>query len=68
MLSQRVRGAESRAKHRSANGPRRVQGKGRPQYLQREGMRQLPEICWYLAKGTATAVNQGGTADLCIRP
>lgn len=31
--------------------------------LQRVGMRQLPGICWYPAKGTGHAVNQGGTAD-----
>ena len=33
--------------------------------LRREGIRQLPGICWYPAKGTAFAVNQGGTADKC---
>ena len=31
--------------------------------LRREGIRQLSGICWYPAKGTAFAVNQGGTAD-----
>ena len=31
--------------------------------LQREGIRQLPGICQYPAKGTANAVKQGGTAD-----
>ena len=31
--------------------------------LRREGIRQLPGICWYPAKRTASAVNQGGTAD-----
>ena len=31
--------------------------------LQREGIRQLPGICWYPAERTAFAVNQGGTAD-----
>ncbi len=31
--------------------------------LQRVGIRQLPGICRYPAKGTAHAVNQGGTAD-----
>ena len=27
------------------------------------GKRQLPGICWYPAKRTGHAVNQGGTAD-----
>ena len=37
--------------------------------LRREGIRQLPGICWYPAKRTASAVNQGGTADKhFIRP
>lgn len=31
--------------------------------LQRVGIRQLPGICWYPAKCTGHAVNQGGTAD-----
>ena len=30
--------------------------------LQREGIRQLPKICWYL-KSARLAVKQGGTAD-----
>ncbi len=30
--------------------------------LQRVGIRQLPRICRYPAKGTVHAVNQGGTA------
>ena len=34
--------------------------------LQRVGIRQLPGICWYLAKRTGHAVNQGGTADLDV--
>ena len=28
--------------------------KGKPSMLQRMGMRQLPEICWYLAEGTGS--------------
>ena len=37
--------------------------------LRREGIRQLPGICWYPAKRTGHTVNQGGTADKCfIRP
>ncbi len=31
--------------------------------LQRVGIRQLPGICWYPAKRTVSAVNQGGTAN-----
>ena len=31
--------------------------------LQRGGIRELPEICWYLAEGTGRPVNQGGIAD-----
>ena len=30
--------------------------------LRREGIRQLPGICWYPAKRTGYTVNQGGTA------
>ena len=34
--------------------------------LRREGIRQLPGICWYPAKRTGHAVNQGGTADSVV--
>ena len=37
--------------------------KGKPSMLQREGTRQLPEICWYLAECTGRLVKQGGIAD-----
>ena len=46
MLPQRARVAESRVKNKSSNGPRRVS------ILQREGIRQLPGICWYPTKST----------------
>ena len=37
--------------------------------LRREGIRQLPGICWYPAKCTVQTVKQGGTADKdFIRP
>ena len=42
--------------------------------LRREGIRQLPGICWYPAKRRGYTVNQGGTAgrvitvDASIRP
>lgn len=34
--------------------------------LRREGIRQLPGICWYPAKRTGYTVNQGGTAGRVI--
>ena len=62
--SPRVRAAESRAERRQANGSRRARGTvERPSISRRGGIRQLPGICWYPAKRTAYAVNQGGTAD-----
>ena len=30
------------------------------------GRRHMPGICWYPAKRTGHAVNQGGTADKCL--
>ena len=37
--------------------------------LRREGIRQLPGICWYPAKCIGSPMNQGGTADkIFIRP
>jgi len=30
------------------------------------GRRHMPGICWYPAKRTGHAVNQGGTADNCL--
>ena len=72
MPLQRVRIAESRIRNKLSNGPPRAQSNtargsfpeaaGLWSILRRGGIRQLPEICWYLAKGTAQAVNQGGTA------
>ncbi len=69
MLPQRACAAEMQVKNKSSNGPLRVRNKGTRvlSILQREGIRQLPGICWYLAKCTAPkAVNQGGTADCHI--
>ena len=68
MLPQRARGAESRVKHRSSNGPLRVQSNARhaaQSILQREGIRQLPGVCWYPAECAAGGpdANQGGNAD-----
>lgn len=40
---------------------------GSPQsILQRAGIRQLPGICRYPAKGTGHSVNQGGTAGSVV--
>jgi len=36
--------------------------------LQRDGIRQLPGICWYPAKRTAQTVKQGGTTDIVYSP
>jgi len=75
MPLQRARGAEMRVRNKLSNGPLRVQSNGLSQsILQRVGIRQLPGICWYPAKCTGHAVNQGGTADsvvqqlLAVRP
>ena len=38
-------------------------GEGPKSILRREGIRQLPGICWYPDKRTGQTVNQGGTAD-----
>ena len=53
MPLQRARGAESRVRNKMSNGPLRVQSNGISQsILQRVGIRQLPRICLYPAKGT----------------
>ena len=55
MLLQRACVAESQVKNKSSNGPLRVQSKGFIlSILQRVGIRQLPGICWYPAKRTAS--------------
>ncbi len=64
MPLQRARDAESRVRNKLSNGPLRAQSNVAIQsILRRVGIRQLPEICWYLAKRTERSVNQGGTAD-----
>lgn len=40
--------------------------RGGAEYSATCGIRQLPGICWYPAKRTGYAVNQGGTADKCF--
>lgn len=67
MPLQRTCGAESQVRNKLSNGPLRVQSNGISQsILQRVGIRQLPGICWYPAKRTGHAVNQGGTADSVV--
>ena len=73
MPLQRAWGAESRVRNKLSNGPLRAQSNGTDLFqsiLRREGIRQLPGICWYPAKRTGRTVNQGGTADsvVPIRP
>ena len=54
MPLQRACCAEKRLRNKLSNGPWRVQSNADdPQsILQRAGIRQLPGICWYPAKGT----------------
>ena len=65
MPLQRTCGAESQVRNKLSNGPLRAQSNVRQaqSILRRVGIRQLPGICWYPAKRTGHAVNQGGTAD-----
>ena len=64
MLLQRTRAAESRVKHKSSNGPRRVQSNVlfAQSILQRDDIRQLSGICKY-PEESAVSANQGGTTD-----
>ena len=67
MPLQRACDAANQARNKLSNGPLRVQSNGKSQsILQRVGIRQLPGICWYPAKRTGHAVNQGGTADSVV--
>ncbi len=72
MPLQRAWGAESRVRNKLSNGPLRAQSNGAnllQSILRREGIRQLPGICWYPAKCIGSPMNQGGTADkIFIRP
>lgn len=56
MPLQRARGAESRVRNSSSNGPLRVQSNvcNAQSILQRVGIRKLPGICWYPDKCTAS--------------
>ncbi len=67
MPLQRACDAESQVRNKLSNGPLRVQSNGViSKYSATCGIRQLPGICWYPAKCTGHAVNQGGTADKCF--
>ena len=55
MPLQRAWEAESRVRNKLSNGPLRAQSNGTDLFqsiLRREGIRQLPGICWYPAEGT----------------
>ena len=71
MPLQRTRVAESRVRNKLSNGPPRAQSNvifTKYSATLWAGV-QMPGICWYPAKCTGHAVNQGGTADKCfIRP
>ena len=58
MPLQRACGAESQVRNKLSNGPLRAQpteaGSPLPSMLRRVGIRQLPGICWYPAKGTGS--------------
>ena len=65
MPLQRARAAENRVRNKLSNGPLRVQSNGEPAFqsiLQRVGIRQLPGICWYPAKG------HGGSRECKVAP
>ena len=65
MPLQRACGAESQARNKLSNGPPRAQSNVRIHkvFCDVAGKRKMPGVCRYPAKGTAQAVNQGGTAD-----
>lgn len=63
MPLQRACGAESQVRNKLSNGPLRAQSNGFiihtdiQSILRREGIRNLPGICWYPAKRTSFIVN-----------
>ena len=65
MPLQRACGAESQVRNKLSNGPLRAQSNVafHRVFCDVAGRRNLPGICWYPAKRTGHAVNQGGTAD-----
>ena len=64
MPLQRTCDAENQVRNKLSNGPLRAQSNGtKPEYSATQGRRDLPGICWYLAKRTGHTVKQGGTAD-----
>ena len=67
MPLQRTCDAENQVRNKLSNGPRRAQSNGTSGvFCDVEGRRYLPGICWYPAKRTGRAVNQGGTADSVV--
>ena len=65
MTLQRACDGANQARNKLSNGPLRAQGNGSAPgvFCDVGGRRHLPGICWYPAKRTEQAVNQGGTAD-----
>ena len=63
MPLQRACGAESQVRNKLSNGPLRAQSNEKSEYSATWGRRNMPGVCWYPAKYTGHAVNQGGTAD-----
>ena len=63
MPPQRARGAGNRVKHRSSNGPRRVQSKALAEYSATYGHTSVVGDMMVSRKVHGTAVNQGGTAN-----
>ena len=67
MPLQRTCDAENQVRNKLSNGPRRAQSNGASGvFCDVEGRRYLPGICWYPAKRTGHAVNQGGTANRIV--
>ena len=61
--TQRARGAESRVRHRLANGPQRAQSKARAEYSATPGQALLARDMIVSLKVRVFDANQGGTAD-----
>lgn len=66
MRAQRVRDAENRIEMQIAKWTAEgtVKSSVAAEYSVTWGIRQLPEICQYLAKRMERSMNQGGTAEL----
>ena len=66
MRAQRVRDAENRIEMQIAKWTAEgtVKSSVAAEYSVTWGIRQLPEICWYLAKSRGHTLKQGGTAEV----